>query len=93
MSSKHRITEEVLKKAIASKYGKDESVISILDFDVTEGSNKGDNFACEMKAVKAKVNVDGEEHVEDLMTKAFPFNEFRIKWLVEVPFFIVGDAW
>ena len=80
----HIHLEKILLQSLAAKYGKKESDIKLLDFEVTAGSSKGDNFACEMKAVKAKVIIDGEEKIEDLMTKAFPFNEFRIKWLVEV---------
>ena len=80
----HRITEAILRQSLATKYGKDESKVKVTGFEVTEGSKKGDNFACEMKAVKVKAVVDGEEKVEDLMTKAFPFNEWRIKWLQEV---------
>jgi hypothetical protein len=49
----HRITEPFLIEAIADQLGLDkteaEKRVAVKDFKVTEGSNKGDNFACVMK--------------------------------------------
>ena len=47
----HRITEAMLVTAIVEKLGldKDSADIRVKEFRVTEGSNKGDNFACVMK--------------------------------------------
>ena len=49
----HRITEPFLVEAIADQLGLEKSEaekrVSVKDFKVTEGSNKGDNFACVMK--------------------------------------------
>jgi hypothetical protein len=49
----HRITEAFIVEALADQYGFEKSEaakrISIKNFNVTEGSKKGDNFACVMK--------------------------------------------
>ena len=49
----HRITEAFIVEALADQYGFERSEagkrITIKHFDVTDGSKKGDNFACVMK--------------------------------------------
>jgi hypothetical protein len=49
----HRITEAMLVEAIGALLGLEkceaESRVAVKEFTVTEGSNKGDNFACVMK--------------------------------------------
>ena len=56
----HRISEAFIVEALADQYGFEKSEaakrISIKNFNVTEGSKKGDNFACVMK-VKIEVVV------------------------------------
>ena len=45
----HRITEPMLVAAIADQLNDTSAEIKIKDFRVSEGSQKGDNFACVMK--------------------------------------------
>ncbi len=49
----HRITADFIVEALADQYGVEKSAaakrISIKNFNVTDGSKKGDNFACVMK--------------------------------------------
>jgi hypothetical protein len=51
----HRITEAFIVEALADQFGFEKSEatkrISIKNFNVTEGSKKGDNFACVMKVI------------------------------------------
>jgi hypothetical protein len=51
----HRITADFIVEALADQYGVEKSAaskrISIKNFDVTDGSKKGDNFACVMKVL------------------------------------------
>ncbi len=80
----HRLTGEILAKAIAKAASAEESGIEVLDFEVSAGSNKGDNFACVMKAVTVKAKVDGEEKEFKFMTKAIPLHPMREKGIREV---------
>ena len=50
----------------------------------SDGSKKGDNFACVMKLVTVNAEVEGEKKALEYMAKCFPMNEARTKWLVEV---------
>jgi hypothetical protein len=54
--------------------------------DISEGSNKGDNFACVMKAVTAHAKVKGEGVAKPyhFMAKCMPMNPVREKGLREV---------
>ncbi len=55
-------------------------------FSLSGGSNKGDNYACEMKAVSAVADVKGREDGEtyQFMAKCFPMNAARVKFLKQV---------
>ena len=45
----HRITEPMLVAAITDLLNDSSAEIKVKDFRVSEGSQKGDNFACVMK--------------------------------------------
>ena len=80
----HRITEVVLKKALGVKHDVHPKDVQIKSFEVTGGSNKGDNFACEMKAIKVDSVILGKAYSDCLMGKCFPMNENRVKMLKDV---------
>ena len=111
MEEQHRLTEEVLKKAIANEFSKIEALVEVLEFNVTGkqhmtistkvggsmewiffgftgGSNKGDNFACEMKAVAVTAKVDGETKNISYMAKCFPLSDARVKFLKDVSYIV-----
>jgi hypothetical protein len=81
----HRITNDILVEGIADVLGiKDKTRIQLEGFDVSEGSKKGDNFACVMKAVEAQARVDkGELQTFHFMAKGTPMNPMRAKWIHE----------
>lgn len=91
MEDGHRITDEYLKKALASKHEVHPKDVTIKSFDVTGGSNKGDNFACEMKAVTVESNIRGKSQRDSFMAKCFPMNEARCKWLRQVSKWILRE--
>ena len=50
------------------------------------GSNKGDNYACELKAIEVLADVKGKEGEQkfNYMAKCFPMNEARVSMLKKV---------
>ena len=86
MEEGHRITESVLRKAIVSDLDlTSQDDVEVVGFEVTGGSKRGDNFACEMKAVSAVAKIKGkEERSFNYMAKCFPMNAFRVEFLKSV---------
>ncbi len=82
MEDGHRLTEPMLKKALARSLDmQDSDKIDIVSFDVSEGASKGDNFACVMKACSVKAKINGKEEEHHFMVKCYPMNELRVKFL------------
>ncbi len=69
-----RITNGVLIATIADHFNIENlQTIKINDFKLSEGSNKGDNYACVMKSVKVRFQVeDGQEKEAMYMVKCMP---------------------
>jgi hypothetical protein len=80
----HRVNDDMLVKALANELDVPHGDIKIKSFEVSGGSNKGDNFACVMKAVDFVAVVKGKEQKHRYLVKSIPMNEFRAKWLNEV---------
>ena len=84
MEEGHKITNEILKKAIACEFSISEHEVNIERFQVSQGSNKGDNFLCVMKAVEVEAIVEEKKRKLFYMAKCIPINAFRAKFLLEV---------
>ena len=84
MEEGHRITDEFLKKALAAKHEVHHKDVEIKKFDISGGSNKGDNFACDMKAIKVESEIMGKSYTDQFMGKCFPMNECKVKILKAV---------
>ncbi len=84
MEDGHRLSKAILKRALASSLSAAEEGIEISSFDVSEGSAKGENFVCVMKAVSLRAMVNGKEDEYHFMVKCYPMNELRVKFLTEV---------
>lgn len=78
----HRITDKIVISAIADELGISDSKIKLHGFEVGEGSKKGDNFACVVKAIIAKASIDGGESRDfHFIAKCMPMNPMRQEWL------------
>jgi hypothetical protein len=84
MEEGHRITIPMIQKALSSSLSVPNNDINVIDFEVSMGAEKGDNFACVMKAVTAMAKVNGKEGTYHFMVKCTPLNEFRAQFLKEV---------
>jgi hypothetical protein len=80
----HRLTNTILSKAISKAMAVSEDEVKIVKFELTAGSNKGDNFMCVMKAVSIEAKVSGKSKQFNLMAKCMPMNPIREKQLREV---------
>ena len=80
----HPITNSILEKAFRNKYEAHHSDVKIKSFEVTPGSNKGDNYACLIHKVQAEFTVRGEAMKDGLMFKCFPNSEDVILILKKV---------
>ena len=90
MEEAHRLTEAVLVKSLAEEFQVKEDEVKLTSFEVSGGSEKGDNFSCVMKKVKMVADVKGQPRGQtyNYLAKCFPMNEWRIKWLKESHFFV-----
>jgi hypothetical protein len=80
----HRITADMLAKALANELHLAREETEIRSFEVSGGSDRSDNFACVMKTVDFVAVVKGKEQGHNYLVKSVPVNEFRAKWLNEV---------
>ena len=83
MASQHRITEDIVAASMARDLGVAADDVVVKDFKVSEGSNRGDNYACEMKAIDVEATVKGEDVERHYMAKCYPMAEFRVTGLKE----------
>lgn len=70
----NRVTKEVLIPSIANYFNIDDlQKIKVNDFKLSDGSNKGDNYACVMKSVKVSFEVNDDQKKEvTFMVKCMP---------------------
>ena len=70
-------------KALEAKHNPEK--VELIKYEVAAGSNKGDNFSCELKSVSTTAKINGNKTVEDkLMVKHNPANETRTAWIKAV---------
>ena len=68
-----RITKEVLIPSIANYFNIDDfQKIKVNDFKLSDGSNKGDNYACIMKSVEVSFEVNDHKKEVTFMVKCMP---------------------
>ena len=78
----HRITSEILQKSIAAQFNVSVENVQISSFEVTDGSNKGDNFASSIKAVNGSATINKVQHQTfDYMAKCMPTDELSVSRL------------
>ena len=78
----YQISHEALEKAIKGETQRQN--VTVLTFETSGGSNKGENFTCVMIAIEVKALVDGQEKCFHYMAKCLPANAFRAKFITEV---------
>ena len=55
------LTAAILRSVLARDLGVPESSIEVFSFSISPGSNKGDNFVCDIKAVEVEYRVSAEK--------------------------------
>ena len=87
-----QITVEILEQVVAKYFSCNVPDVTIINYECSAGSNKGDNFTCVVIAVKVKAKVGDKLHEElSYMVKVMPNNEYRASWLNEVKHFAGRD--
>lgn len=66
------ITEELLKKVVAEDLGVNEDEVNILSHTTEAGCGVGDGFSCEIKRIKTKAAVNGDEKSLSYIAKLVP---------------------
>ena len=80
----YQITKENLSLGIAKNRNCDVDDVTIKDFSINAGSNKGENFTCVIYAVDIDATIKGKPETFHYIAKCLPANEFRAEWLNEV---------
>ena len=86
MEDDHQITNKMLQEAISTELGKPINDITIESFRISEGSNKGDNYVCIMKAIEVNAKLAGEKESRkfNYMAKCAPINALETQFFTEV---------
>ena len=84
MSKQHRITEAILCEALAADIRVHPNDVRIKDFEVSGGSDKGDNFNSVLHVVKLKASARGKDYERSYMAKSYPMTAAHEAWLREV---------
>lgn len=79
-----RINEELLKSSVAKKFGVSEDLVRIEEWSTSGGSADGDNFSCELIAVKGSALVNWKPESFSFMCKVEPTVEMRKQMLKQV---------
>lgn len=63
-----------------------EDAVEIESFELSDGSNPGENFACVLKSVRVRCRIgdQGEWAEKCYMAKLFPLSQGQETWLREV---------
>ena len=80
------ITEAIVRTTVAKDLGVSDDEVELKEFEVGQGSAKGDNYATEMKAFRVEAIVKGRKVRKSYMAKCFPVSEFRVKFLKEASY-------
>ena len=84
----HNLTNSILQKGVASYKSVNVEDVEIVDFKVTPGSNKGDNFSCIMGAVEITAKVKGgQEEILNWMAKMMPQTEMKKEFIEDSKMF------
>ena len=80
----HRLNAEILAEALANDIRVHPDDVDIKSFEVTGGSDKGDNFNSVLHVAHVKATARGKEYERSYMAKSYPMSEAHEAWLREV---------
>ncbi len=86
-----KITEDMLKKALANQFKVPEIEIEILEWKSGVGSGAADNFACDMVSIKGTAKIKGSIQEFSYMTKLAKVKADMLRSVDIVPYF--GNIW
>jgi len=79
-----RLNEQLLKSSVAKNFEVSEDLVQIKDWSATSGSADGDNFSCDLIAVKGSALVNGKPETFSYMCKVEPAEEMRKQMMKKV---------